>query len=98
MRMPYHRAHEYSDPSAWKWGKAGGGISPKSQDAGIENVKVTDPLHWRKSENFFIFINKLKKGCPPVIFPLFPASLGIWYFSANPIFQEGFLEQGKNRR
>ena len=66
-------------------------------------MSESDPCACRTTEHMSIHIplpgNDGKAGgCRPVIFPLFPASLGIWYLSANPIFQKRFLEQGENRR
>ncbi len=63
-----------------RW-QADDGMSPKSQDADIENVGMTNHSHSPKLEGVFILISNLQRGSRPAIFtisPRRPAELSIF--------------------
>jgi len=67
----------------WQTGEE---ISPKSQDADIENVRVTKHFNSSMLEGFFILISKLQEGSRPAIFPISPRwPMGLRFFDSSPL-------------
>jgi hypothetical protein len=74
-----------------RW-QAGEEISPKSQDADIENVTVTNQPNSHESKGFFIIISTLKKGAA-LRFLQYPLA-SLWtYGFITTLGEQGDLER-----